>query len=383
MSDKQKKPTRLKMLKTVLGSILLIAIVLGVGAAIGYKKFKMMTAEPPPNLEHPEVVGFDHPEPVSMRSSTTTVGTVLAPRSVQLRTEVVGTVSELAFAPGDKVSEGQLLMKLDTSVEEAQLAGAVSAMKFATSTLKRTQEAANQRAISEAELEQASAIMKQSESDVLRLQAIIKKKTLKAPFDARAGLFDIQVGQYLPEGTQITMLQGLDKFVHIDFMMPQQAADELHVGDDVRLAVEPEPIAAKIIAVDSQADRATRNVMARARLDNPPASMQPNDSVRVELLYGNSVDAFTIAATALRRSPLGPFVYVVEPDKKDHTKLRVRAQNVVPSRTIGQRVAILSGLSADQVVVSDGSFKLRADLWVTEAESQSSAKQSETEASAQ
>lgn len=378
MPEKPTKPARLKMLKTVFGSILLIAVVLGVGAAIAYKKYTMMTAEPPPNPEHPEVVGFDHPEPVSMRNSTTTVGTVLAPRSVQLRTEVVGSVSELAFAPGDKVTEGQLLLKLDTSVEEAQLAGAMALMKVATSTLKRTQEAANLRAISELELEQASAVMKQAESDVLRLQAIIKKKTLKAPFDARAGLFEIQVGQYLPEGTQITMLQGIDDFVHIDFMMPQQAADELHVGDEVRLAVEPQPFTAKIIAVDSQADRTTRNVMARARLDKPPASMQPNDSVRVELEYGAAVNAFTIPAAALRRSPMGAFVYLVEPDTEDPTKLRVRVQSVVPSKTIRQRVAVLSGLTANQTVVSDGSFKLREKLWVVDANAQTPAKTDES-----
>jgi len=380
MAEKQTKTTRLTILKTVFGSILLISIVLGVGAAIAYKKYTMMTTPPPDNPEHPVAVFFGHSEPLSMRNSTTTVGTVLAPRSIQLRTEVVGSVSELAFAPGDKVKKGQLLLKLDTSVEEAQLAGAMAAMTIATSTLKRTQDAANLRAISELELEQASAVMKVAESDVLRLEATIKKKTLKAPFDARAGLFDIQVGQYLPEGTQITMLQGIDSFVHIDFMMPQQAADDLHVGDEVSLAIEPQMRTAKIIAVDSQADRGTRNVMARARLNEPPASMQPNDSVRIDLQFGSSVDAITIPATALRRSPMGAFVYVVEPDSKDQTKLRVRVQSVVPSRSIGQRVAILSGLSKNQTVVSDGSFKLRAGLWIIEADSESSAKSNETEA---
>jgi membrane fusion protein (multidrug efflux system) len=382
MTEKHTKTSRLKMLKTVFGSILLISIVLGVGAAIGYKKYKMMTALPPEIPEHPEIVGFDYPLPVTMRNSTTTVGTVLAPKSVQLRTEVVGTVSDLAFSPGDAVSEGQTLLKLDTSVEEAQLAGAMAVLKIAKSTLKRTTEAASMRAISELELEQASAIMSQAESDVLRLQATIKKKTLKAPFAARAGLFEIQVGQYLPEGTQITMLQGIDEFVYIDFMMPQQVADELFVGAEVRLVIEPKSAVAKIIAVDSQADRATRNVMARARLDKPPASMQPNDSVRVELQFGEPKDAFTIPAAALRRSPLGPFVYVVEPDKDDSTKLKVRVQNVEPGKTIGQRVAILKGLSADQTVVSDGSFKLRADLWVVKAEQESAASITENEAAA-
>jgi len=355
------------MLKNLIGSIVLLLVVFGVGAAIAFQKYKMMTASPPPNEERPEIVVFDRPEPVSMRKSTTTVGTILAPRSVQLRTEVVGTVSEMTFEPGQIVDADQTLLKLDTSVEEAQLAGAQAAMKIAESTLNRSKQAADVRAISELELEQAAAILSQAKADVMRLKAIIRKKTLRAPFCARAGLFDIQVGQYLPEGTQITMLQGIDSFVHIDFMMPQQAADELHVGDEIHLAVEPKPFVAKIIAVDSQADRITRNVMARARLDHPPASMQPNDSVRVELEYGEAVEAYTIPAAGLRRSPTGAFVYVVEPDSKNADRLRVRIQSVVPSKTIGQRVAILSGLRMDQTIVSDGSFKLREGLWVTNA----------------
>jgi len=357
------------MLKTIAGSVVLILIVLVVLAGIGYKKYLMMTALPPPKKEHPEVVVFAKPEPLSIRNSTTTVGTVLAPRSIQLRTEVAGTVADMPLKPGDVVDIDQLLLKLDTSVEEAQLAGAKAVMKIAASTLKRTKQAADSQALSELELEQASAVMSQAAAEVMRLEAMIRRKILRAPFCARAGLFEIQVGQYLPEGTQITMLQGIDKYVLLDFMMPQQAADDLHVGDKVRLAVEPTPYDAYIIAVDSQADRITRNVMARARVDMPPASMQPNDSVRVELEFGNPVEALTIPASGLRRSPKGAFVYVVEPDLIDNSKLVVHPQNVVPSITIGQRVAILSGLRVDQTIVSDGSFKLRNEMWVIEADS--------------
>jgi len=358
------------ILKTVLSSLVLILIVLGVGAAIGYTKYLMITAPPPFVPEHPEIVIFATPEIVTLRNTTTSVGTILAPRSIQLRTEVVGTVSKMSFHPGETVEAKQVLLTLDASVEEAQLQGAQAMLDIATSTLERTKQAAKLRAISELELDQALATMSQANADVLRLKSIISKKTLLAPFRAQAGLFEIQVGQYLPEGTQITMLQGIDSYVYIDFMMSQQAADDLHVGDEIKLAGQPNPCPAKIIAVDSQADRVTRNVMARARLDNPPASMQPNDSVRIELEYGAPVDALAIPATALRRSPKGAFVWVVEPDPDEPEKLKVSNRSVEPSRTIGQKVAILSGLSADQTVVSVGSFKLREDLWVINAPSQ-------------
>lgn len=378
------------MLKTIVGSVVLVLVVLGVLGVvtrIGYQRYQLMTAPPPPKADpddeyddnNPEAVVFAKPELMPIRNSTTTVGTILAPRSVQLRTEVSGTVSSMSFIPGQVVDADQPLLKLDTSVEEAQLGGAQAMMKIAESTLKRTKQAAELRALSELELEQAAAIMSQAKADVMRLEATIRRKTLRAPFCARAGLFDIQVGQYLSEGTQITMLQGIDEFVLIDFMMPQQAADELFVGDQIRLAVEPEPYLARIIAVDSQADRITRNVMARARLDKPPASMQPNDSVRIELEYGASVDALLIPAEGLRRSPTGAFVYVVKPDSNDEKKIRVHHQEVVPSKTIGQRVAILSGLSLDQTIVSVGSFKLRERRRVIELLTQSEEKPNEAE----
>lgn len=356
------------MLKTIFGSIVLVAIVIGTGAAIGLLKARMMSAPPPDNPERPEIVRFANPTQVSIRQRSTTVGTILAPRSVQLRTEVVGTVSDVSFESGQVVQENQLLLKLDTSVEEAQLAGAEAVQKIAESTFNRTQKAADARAISELELEQATALLTQAKADVLRINAIIRKKTLRAPFLAKAGLFDIQKGQYLPEGTQITMLQGIDDYVHIDFMMPQQVADEVHVGDEITLAVEPQSLPATIIAIDSQSDRTTRNLSARAKLNNPPAMLQPNDSVRVELDFGPSTEAVTISASGLRRSPEGAFVYVVIPDPNDTSKLRVHPQTVVPGKTIGQNVSILNGLTPDQTIVTEGSFKLRDKVWVVEPE---------------
>lgn len=101
MSKNRGSELQSNMLKSVLGSIALVLVVLGVGAAIGYKKYLMMTTLPPDNPEQPEVVNFAMPEIVPLQNTTTTVGTILAPRSIQLRTEVVGTVSEMSFKPGE------------------------------------------------------------------------------------------------------------------------------------------------------------------------------------------------------------------------------------------------------------------------------------------
>jgi membrane fusion protein (multidrug efflux system) len=365
------------MLKTTLGSILLLAAVIGIGFFIGRQKYLMMTAPPVVPSEQPVMVVFKKVEPTILRQSATAVGTVLAPRSLQLRNEVVGTISEIKFQPGDEVVEDQVLLKLDTSVEAAQLLSAQAALDMSKSALDRTKKAASTKAISELEFDQVLAQSLQADAEVKRLEALIRKKTLKAPFNARAGLFDLHLGQYLPEGTQITMLQGLDDYVHVDFMMPQQVADEVSVGDEVRIQLETESLPAKIVAVDTQADRITRNVLARAKLKNPPSRLQPNDSVRVSIEYGTTRPAVTIPAAALRRSPSEAFVYVVQSDAKEPEKKRAFKRVVTVGGTVGQSVAILQGLEPDTEVVSDGSFKIRDEAWVVQAENRTAPQESE------
>lgn len=348
----------------IIASILLIAAVGGSVGLIVYMRQRMDSKPPPVMEETAEVVSFSKAEGVETRSTATAIGTVLATQYIQLRTELVGTVSEVNFKPGEKVERNQVLVKLDTRVEDAQLESATAALAIAQSTYARSKQAWEAKAISELEYEQANAQLQQANAEVARLEAIIAKKTLRAPFDAKAGLFDLQPGQYLPEGTAITMLQGTEDAVYIDFMMPQAVADSVRQGDEVHLIHFDKTLPASIIAIDSQADKVTRNILARCLLKNPPETLQPNDSVKVEMAYGQSIPAVKIPYSALRSAPTGPYVYVTEPDEKEPQKQRAKMRAVQPGRSIDGFVTILQGLKAGETVVSDGSFKIRPDLWV-------------------
>jgi membrane fusion protein, multidrug efflux system len=347
------------MLKSIVGSVLLVLMVLGLLAGIAVYKYRMIeiaqSAPPPPEM--PEAVLIGKVEPISFRQSVTTIGTILAPQSVDLKTEVVGTIQSIPIVSGSIVDRGAILVKLDDSVEQAQLQGARARFKIAESTYRRTLEAANAQALSALELEQSEAILAEAKAEIARLEAIIRKKTLLAPFKSKVGLCDLHEGQYLPEGTRITMLQGVEDFVHIDFSMPQRVADEVHVKEKVTLRSERDTLQAEIVAIDSQADRTTRSVMARAKLSNPPASLQPNDSVKVQLEYGSMIEAMSIPASALRRTPAGSIVYLARED--DKKMLRAHMVPVVPGLTLGSNVVVLQGLAIGQEVVADGSFKLR------------------------
>jgi len=328
----------------VVASTLLILIVGCFFWLIVSRRQAMDSVPPPEQREVPEAVQVSTVQPIEMRSSATAIGTVLAPRSIQLRTELVGMVSKVFFSPGMIVEKNQDLVHFDTS---------------------------NARAISELELEQAKSLLAQANAEVERLKVVIEKKKLRAPFRARAGLFDIHPGQYLPEGTPITMLQGIEEtnpYVHIDFMMSQQVADYLKLGDCVSVIATEDSIPATIIAIDSQADKVTRNVMARAELKNPPETLQPNDSVRLEMKFGKPVPMVKIPSTSLRNAPSGAFVYVAARDPKDSTKLRAYMRNVKTGASFGEFVTIKAGIKEGETVVTDGSFKLRDGVLIAPVE---------------
>lgn len=350
---------RSQLPKVILGSLLLIVTVLSLGAALAWHKYQSIQAasqqgEP---AEQPEMVSLARSLATGFRGSVTAIGTVRAPRSITLRNEIAGQVVSVPLQAGQIVEQGQVLVVLDASVEQASLLSAQARQRMAQSMLERTQRIARANASSGNEIDQSEAEMAQADAEVARLQAVIDKKTLRAPFRAKAGLIDTHPGQFLSEGTEITTLQGIDDYILVDFMMPQAVADSVEIGQEVRLLVQPAPVAAQIIALDSLADRASRNLMGRARLEQPPSFLQPNDSVKVEITFGPERSGVVVPAGALRRAPTGAFVYVAQPDQTGG--LRAVAKAVTPGQSIGTSVMILGGLDADESVIVDGSFKLR------------------------
>ena len=349
---------RVRFFAVAFGSLTLVGGVLGLLGGLAWYKYAsiMAASQQPPPPEMPTLVTIAPTSEIEFYPTVTAIGTVLAPRSITLRNEVAGLVTKVVVTSGQTVAAKQVLIELDHSVEDAMLVSAMARQRMARSLLARTQRVANENASSANEIDQAEAEMAQTNAELARLQAVIAKKTLIAPFRSKAGLLDTYVGQYLGEGTLITSLQGIDEYLYVDFMMPQTVADAVQIGQDVRLLTPEKTFVAKLIALDSIADRSTRNLMGRAKLDQPPGFLQPYDAVKVEIKYGEPRHGISIPAESLRRAPAGAFVYVALVD--DSGVLRATMRPVVPGQTIGGSVIVYRGLVADEQVVVDGSFKL-------------------------
>jgi len=350
-----------------LGSALLIAAVIAAGAGLAAWKSADLHAQDEKSKVHyepTETVTFGVATAREHVDTTTSIGTVRALRSVVLQNELSGTVREVQLAPGQIVEQGALLVALDVSVEEAELAAQEARAALAETLLGRMERASQKAGASEADVDRAKAELDVARAEVARTKAVIERKTIRAPFRARVGLADLHPGQYLTEGSVLTTLQGLDEAVHIDFSVPQSVAAGLREGErvEVTAAGHPEPLSATIVALDARIDPATRNALVRARIDDLEAAPAPGTSARMSVPIGAPRNVLTVPVNSLRKGPGGDHVFVVETDAEGHE--RAHARNVVAGTVLGEEVVIESGLAEGDRVVASGSFKLRDGVLV-------------------
>ncbi len=354
-----------------LASILLLGTVLASGAGLAVWKYSDIAAS--------DAAAANQPEPMeaitaavaterAYRPTTTSIGTVLALRSITLKNELAGTVRQVKLVPGQIVEAGAVLVALDVSVEQAELRAQEAEAGLAKTTLDRLENLREHRATSQEEVDQARGARDVALANIERTRAVIAKKIIRAPFRARVGIADVHPGQYLNEGTELTTLQGVADAVHVDFTVAQRVASSLRVGDSVGVTAGTDiaPLPARIVAVDSRVDPTTRNATVRARVTGavPPA---PGASVRVLVPVGGQSKVVAIPVSALRKGPGGDHVFVIAADSTGKTRAHVRQVESGP--VLGDTVLILSGLTVGEQVASSGSFKLREAVLVAVADS--------------
>ncbi len=346
---------RLKRSAILVASVVAIAITLATWKGVSIANTNAAAANQP---EPMQVIAPAVAEAREHTRTTTAIGTVVALRSITVRNELPGTVRYTRLTPGTIVNEGAVLVSLDVSVETAELQALQAQRKLAETQLARAQRMVEHRAASEQELDTARAQYDVAAAQIARTQAVIARKTIRAPFRARVGISDVHEGQYLNEGTTLTTLQGVDDFAYVDFTVAQQVAATLKKGADVRVytSASAEPVTAEVLALDARVDPSTRNAVVRARIANAEQAPSPGSSVRVEVPVGAARNVVAIPASALRKGPGGDHVFVLTED--EHGKTRAHLRAVTVDSLQGDEVVLTAGVSAGERVAASGAFKL-------------------------
>ncbi|SHI03228.1 efflux RND transporter periplasmic adaptor subunit [Ferrimonas marina] len=318
----------------------------------GQAMLAAMQAPPTHSVSAVEVVQ------VRWRPQIAAVGTLNARAGTLLSLEVAGTVTQIPFVSGDKIERGALLLKLDDSIEQANLTSAEAQLDLAQIKHDRNKVLFKRNNISEIELAESAASLKMAQASVQQLRASIDKKALTAPFAGTLGIRQVDPGQYLKAGDPVVTLQDLTA-LYADFAVPEQYLPELYVGQEVQLrssAYPEEVFTGAVIALEAKVDENTRNIALRAELPNDDGRLRPGMYAEIHLLKRDNIEPVVVPATAVAYSPFGDSVYVVRQDEEG--ALRAYRQYITLGEQRGDQIAVLDGLSVGDQVVDAGTQKL-------------------------
>jgi membrane fusion protein (multidrug efflux system) len=341
-----------------------VAVFIG---AIAFVKIRQVQAGIAQNASFqppPEAVTTVRAEQERWPASVDAIGTVEAVHGVTVAADLPGLVWRIEFDSGKKVRAGDVLVRLDTRQEQAQLASAEAQRSLTTVNFERMKGLREKGITSQAEYDKAAAEHKQAVAQTGETQASIGRKTIRAPFSGVLGIRQVNLGQYLKPGDPIVELQSLDP-VYVNFDVPQQQLGDLRVGAEVRVTaqgIEKSAAAGTITAINSVVDEGTRNIRVQATLGNPEEKLRPGMFVQAQVVLGASNPVVALPASAINYAPYGNSVFIVGqmkgPDGKPYSG--VRQQFVKLGGARGDQVAVLSGVKAGEEVVTSGVFKLRS-----------------------
>jgi membrane fusion protein (multidrug efflux system) len=217
--------------------------------------------------------------------------------------------------------------------------------------------------IAQAALDSAEATLRNAEAQIIEQQALIDKKTIRAPFAGRIGLRLVDVGQVITAGTKAASLQALDR-LYFDFTLPQQQLKAIKIGSDVEISTDAfpgDPRMGRVVAIDSKVDADTRNVAVRVEIANPQGNWLPGMYAKGVIAIGEPQPLITAPQTAISFNTYGDVVFVVEKeaDSTDAAPhLTVRQKFVTTGERRGDQVSILGGIEDGTMIVTAGGMKL-------------------------
>jgi membrane fusion protein (multidrug efflux system) len=287
-------------------------------------------------------------------------GSLRATEGAELSSEKPGIVSKVHFTEGQMVTKGTLLISLDDTTEQANLAKAKADESLYQLEFNRTETLYKKGVTPLQELDKASANLAQRKAQTQVAQAEEDEMHIVAPFDGQVGARKVSVGQYVSPGQALVPIVNRHS-LKVEFSVPEVYLARLKEGLHVTLTSSAFPgreFTGVIDYVSPNINPSTRSVALEADVDNKDGALSPGLSVQVNLQLGMQENVLIVPEESLIATIEGQNVFVVR-DKK-----AVTVAVDVGARADG-KASITKGLKAGDIVVTQGQQKLRDGAPVT------------------
>jgi membrane fusion protein, multidrug efflux system len=342
----------------------LLALVLG--GLYGFNRFRehaiasFFAGNKPPPAQISAVTATSEAVP----HFATGIGSLAAVHQVTITPEIGGRVTAILFEAGAAVKAGDPLVQLNDAPDRGDLANYEAQARYAVVSTERAKLLAQHQVGPQQTVDQTQSQLDQARAQILKTEAIIAQKLIRAPFAGRLGVRQIDLGQYLNAGAPVVTLTDL-QHLFVNFTLPSTILAEIALGQRVNVTVDAFPgriFAAKITTIEPQIRADTRTVMVQAKLANPDEVLLPGMFVNAAVVLPPAPDQVVVPETAVEYTLYGDSVYAIREDDQDPGGKPLLKAFRTPVKTGARwdnKVAILSGVKAGEMVVAAGQIKLQ------------------------
>jgi RND family efflux transporter MFP subunit len=385
------RPSSKRLFFTAFGGIALLAILVVVGVVPRVRALQTEHEDAARDNSELASVVVEKPALSKLADHIDLPGTVQAVQDTLIYARTNGYVHKYTVDIGDHVKEGQVLATIDTPEVDQELRQAEASANQSRANILQTQTALalakteNERyqtlvktgVVSQQDTEEhaakldseganvqaSQASLGSAEANVKRLQELKQFATVVAPFDGVITSRTIEVGQLVAAGTgagqAMFRLSKMD-VVRVYVNVPQLEATAIKVGDDATVTlreIQGRSFVGKVTRTSNELDLSTRTLLTEVRIPNDDGTLLAGMYASVKLKLNIAVSPLTIRATSLVTNAAGTRVAVV-----DNGVLHWR--QVVIQSDMGDRLAIASGITENDQVVTVPSDRLREGLAV-------------------
>lgn len=297
------------------------------------------------------------------------IGSLAAVHQVTVTPEVGGRVTAILFTPGAEVKAGDPLVQLNDAPDRGDLANYEAQARWAAVSLERAKLLAQRQAGPQQNVDQMQSQLDQARAQILKTEAIIAQKLIRAPFAGRLGVRQVDLGQFVNQGATLVTLTELQQ-LFVNFTLPSDTRSEVKVGQRVNVTADAFPgrvFDARITTIEPQISPDTRTMKVQATMANPKEELLPGMFVNAAAVLPAEPNQVVLPETAVDYTLYGDSVYAIREDGKDAKGKPVLKAYRTPVKT-GKRwddkVAIVSGVKAGEMVVGAGQIKLQSGAQV-------------------
>lgn len=304
----------------------------------------------------PSIVKFATPRETALQETVFMAGSLVASQQVVLSSEREGVIRQILVQGGQQVQAGQLLMQMSNDTARAELKRAQADVNLRQDEAERAKSLLKRNVTSQYDVDKALAQLDTALANEELVNVELDKRKITAPFSGYLGIRKVNVGSYVHKGDVLIELVSLNP-LYVDFKIPETAIASVHTGDTLALfipALANLTPHATIRSISPSVDEQTRTIAVRATIDNADLQLKPGLFAKIQLPLKSRAKVFWLPETAIFQEGDSKMVMLSEAGKARRIKVEVLSYQ-------NGEVAISDGVSASDIIVSEGHHKVPFD----------------------